>query len=289
MSVGSRPRPVQVEPVWCGPALFERAMHGSGWRNLSRSRSNSGGLGVGIAVLPALMLLLSGCGTLQRLAEVGSPPVMTPTSDPTRAPGYRPLTMPMPSPEPVLASENSLWRNGSRAFFKDQRAAQVGDVVTVVVNTTDSAAVANATTADRAGSQNLGVPGLFGLESWLQKALPKGTNLNTLLSTTTAGAAQGTGKIARNESVQLRIGATITQVLPNGNLAVAGRQEMRVNSELRELIISGVIRPQDIASDNTVQHDRMAEARISYGGRGQLTDVQSARWGQQIIDVASPF
>jgi flagellar L-ring protein precursor FlgH len=236
-----------------------------------------------------LLALLSGCGTLERLSEVGSPPRMTPTADPTRDPAYRPVTMPMPSPEPAQASENSLWRNGSRAFFKDQRAAQVGDIVTVVVNTTDSAAVANATVANRTGSQSLGVPGLFGLQSALSKALPKGTDLSTLLSTTTAGVAQGTGTIARNEAVQLRIGATITQVLPNGNLALAGHQEMRVNSELRELVISGVIRPQDIASDNTVQHDRVAEARISYGGRGQLTDVQTARWGQQVIDLASPF
>ena len=236
-----------------------------------------------------LAILLSGCGALQRLSEVGSPPAMTPTSDPTRDPNWRPMTMPMPSPQPAQATENSLWRSGSRAFFKDQRAAQVGDIVTVVVNTVDSAALTNNTTADRKGSQNLGVPGLFGLEAALSKALPKGTDLTKLLNTTTAGTAEGTASIARNETVQLRVAGVITQVLPNGNLVVSGRQEMRVNSELRELVISGVIRPQDIASDNTVQHDRMAEARISYGGRGQLTDVQTARWGQQIIDVASPF
>jgi flagellar L-ring protein precursor FlgH len=237
----------------------------------------------------AAVLLLSGCGTLQRLSEVGSPPPMTPTTDPTHDPKWRPVTMPMPGPEPTQATANSLWRGGSRAFFKDQRAAQVGDIVTVVVNTVDSAALTNNTTADRKASQNLGVPGLFGLEATLKRALPSGTDLTNLLSTSTAGVNQGTASIARNETVQLRVAGVITQVLPNGNLVVSGHQEMRVNSELRELVISGVIRPQDIASDNTVQHDRMAEARISYGGRGQLTDVQTARWGQQVIDLASPF
>jgi flagellar L-ring protein precursor FlgH len=246
-------------------------------------------LGRRAALGGAATLLLSGCGTLQRLSEVGTPPAMTTTADPTHDPNWRPVTMPMPGAQPAQATSNSLWRSGSRAFFKDQRAAQVGDIVTVVVNTVDSAALTNNTTADRKGSQNLGVPGLFGLEATLQRALPKGTDLTNLLSTSTAGVAQGTASIARNETVQLRVAGVITQVLPNGNLVVSGHQEMRVNSELRELVISGVIRPQDIASDNTVQHDRMAEARISYGGRGQLTDVQTPRWGQQVIDLASPF
>jgi flagellar L-ring protein precursor FlgH len=242
-----------------------------------------------LVLLGGLILLLPGCGVLQRLSEAGSPPPMTPSSDPTKDPAWRPITMPMPRPEAAEAENNSLWRSGSRAFFKDQRAAQVGDIVTVVVNTTDSAALTNDTEANRAGSQSLGVPGLFGLQSALQRSLPKGTDLTQLLSTTTAGANKGTATIARNETVALRIAGVITQVLPNGNLVVSGHQQMRVNSELRELTISGVIRPQDIASDNTVQHDRMAEARISYGGRGQLTDVQTARYGQQILDVLSPF
>jgi flagellar L-ring protein precursor FlgH len=81
----------------------------------------------------------------------------------------------------------------------------------------------------------------------------------------------------------------VTQVLPNGNLVVAARQEIVVNSELRELKVTGVVRPQDIASDNTVLHDRMAEARIQYGGRGQMTDLQSPRWGQQLMDILLPF
>ena len=241
------------------------------------------------ALAVTTLLALAGCGSLQRLSEVGSAPAMTPTADPTKAPSWRPLTMPMPAPEPAIESIDSLWRPGSRAFFKDQRAAAVGDVVTVVVNVTDQAALNNSTTATRASSENLGAPSLFGLNAAISKALPAGTNLASLLSTTSSNSLKGVGNISRNETVQIRIAGTITQVLPNGNLVVVGSQEMRVNSELRALTISGVIRPQDIASDNTVQHDRLAEARISYGGRGTLADQQTPHYGQQLLDIISPF
>jgi flagellar L-ring protein precursor FlgH len=241
------------------------------------------------AILITAALLLQGCATFQRLGEVGSPPRMTQPSDPTKDPHWQPVSLPMPRPEFAASTPNSLWRPGSHAFFSDPRAAQVGDIITVVVNIVDSAVLNNATSASRTGAQALGVPDLFGLQTALSRALPKGTDLTKLVSTNTAGTAVGDGKITRGETVQLRVAAVITQRLPNGNLALAGRQEVRVNAELRELVLSGVIRPQDIMSDNTVLHDRMAEARISYGGRGQLTDVQTARYGQQVLDVISPF
>jgi flagellar L-ring protein precursor FlgH len=241
------------------------------------------------AILLAGSLLLQGCATFQRLGEVGSPPPMTQPSDPTKDPHWRPISLPMPRPEYAPSTSNSLWRPGAHAFFSDPRAALLGDIITVVVNIIDSAVLNNGTTAARNGSQALGVPDLFGLQTALSRALPSGTDLTKLVSTNTAGSNAGAAAIKRSESVQLRVAAVITQVLPNGNLALAGRQEVRVNSELRELVLSGVVRPQDIMSDNTVLHDRMAEARISYGGRGQLTDVQTARYGQQILDVVSPF
>ena len=135
----------------------------------------------------------------------------------------------------------------------------------------------------------MGIPDLFGIQSAISRALPKGVDLTKLVSTNSAGSALGSGNITRGETIQLRVAGEITQVLPNGNLAVAGKQAVRISSELRELMISGIIRPQDILSDNTVLHDRMAEARISYGGRGQLTDVQTPRYGQQVLDAISPF
>ena len=239
------------------------------------------------ALLLALLPLV-GCGALTTLSEVGRPPAMTPSSDPTQAASYRPLTMPMPHTEPAPERSNSLWRSGSRAFFKDQRAAQVGDIVTVVVNITDAANVQNGTAATRTGTEALGVPNLFGLEGSIPKILAKAT-ASSLLSTNSSNANTGTGTIKRNETVALRLAGVVTQVMPNGNLVVQASQEVRVNSELRELTVSGVVRPQDIASDNTVLHDRMAEARISYGGRGTLTSVQQPRWGQQVIDAVLPF
>ncbi len=228
---------------------------------------------------------LSACGTLGRLSEVGRPPALTPTEDPTKDPRWRPVSMPMPNGQPSPNESNSLWRSGSRAFFKDQRAAQVGDIVTVLVSMNDAANLKNVTSSNRTSTESGGLPNFFGLEA----ILPKAINPATLISASSTNNNTGTGQIQRNEAVTLRLAGIVTQVLPNGNLVIAARQEFVVNSELRDLRVTGVIRPQDIASDNTVLHDRMAEARISYGGRGQLTDLQRARWGQQITDILMPF
>jgi flagellar L-ring protein precursor FlgH len=241
------------------------------------------------AILIAISLSLQGCVGLQRLGEVGSPPPMTPTADPTKDPKWHPVSLPMPRPPPDPPTAASLWRPGSHAFFSDPRAAQIGDIITVVVNMADSAVLNDGTTATRAGSLVTGAPDLFGLQSAISHILPSGANLSQIASTNGSGAQVGVGNITRNEAVTLRVAAVVTQVLPNGNLALVGTQEFRVNSELRDLVVSGIVRPQDINADNTVLHDRLAQARISYGGRGQLTDVQTARWGQQFLDIASPF
>jgi flagellar L-ring protein precursor FlgH len=214
---------------------------------------------------------------------------MTPLTDPTLAPGYRPLTMPMPRGETVAPEANSLWRPGARAFFKDQRAAQVGDLITVLVNIADTAALQDQSSTGRTGTETMGMPNFFGLEALLPKIITSAIDPKNLVNTASTGASTGTGAITRNETITLRLAGEITQVLANGNLVVKARQEMRVNSELRELDVTGIIRPQDIASDNTVTHDRMAEARISYGGRGQITDYQTPRPGQQILDTLLPF
>jgi flagellar L-ring protein precursor FlgH len=238
-------------------------------------------------VVPLLLCLaVAGCGSLSRLSEVGRPPAMTPTANPTQEPTWRPVTMPMPAAQPAPNEPNALWRSGSRAFFKDQRAAQVGDIVTVLVNMNDAANLKNTTSADRSSKESGGMPNFFGMEALLPKTI---VDPAKLLSISSGNNNTGTGQIQRTEAVTVRLAGVVTQVLPNGNLVVVARQEFRVNSELRELQVTGVIRPQDIASDNTVQHDRMAEARIAYGGRGQLTDLQTPRWGQQVMDILLPF
>jgi flagellar L-ring protein precursor FlgH len=239
------------------------------------------------AVVVTCGLAASGCGNLQRLSEIGRPPAMSKSADPTKDPNYRPMTMPMPRAQTAPNEANSLWRSGSRAFFKDQRAAQVGDIVTVVVSMTDSAQLNNVTTLTRASGEQAGIPDFAGLTSRL--GLTAIIDPSKLISLSSANNNTGNGQIKRNEAVALRLAGVVTQVLPNGNLVIMARQEFVVNSELRELRVTGVIRPQDIASDNTVLHDRMAEARIEYGGRGEMTDLQTTRWGQQLMDILAPF
>jgi flagellar L-ring protein FlgH len=231
------------------------------------------------------LLCLSGCAGLADLTENGHPPRMTTTSDPTQTPGYRPVTMPMPPLQPPPTEVGSLWRPGSRAFFKDQRASQVGDLITIIVGISDNASLVNNTSAASSGSEDFGIPSLFGFKG---KALSHITN-SSALNTSSASANTAQGSINRTEAVALTLAGTITQVLPNGNFVVVARQEVRVNGELRQLMVSGVVRPQDITEDNTVTHDRIAEARISYGGRGQLTKLQTPRYGQQILDNVLPF
>lgn len=230
---------------------------------------------------------LAGCGAAERLSRVGQNPAMSPVISPTQHEDYRPVSMPMPTPLILEPAANSLWRPGARAFFKDQRAKVVGDVLTVVVNIQNERAQLSAqTTRTRDNSEGVNVPSLFGIDKGLI-APPKAGEPQ--LQAESTSNATGNGAIARSESINLRLAATILQVLPNGNLALSGRQEVRVNGELRELLVAGVIRPEDIRSDNTISWDKIAEARVSYGGRGTITDVQSPRYGQQIFDILFPY
>lgn len=243
--------------------------------------------------LPVLLLLpslaLSACGSVEKLSRIGRAPDMAPVESPTADPNWRPVSMPMPAPQDPLTAANSLWRPGSRTFLRDQRAAQVGDLVTVLVEIADRAQLQNSTEREREGSDRLGIPSLLGLPSSFARILPNGVDPSRLVETSGGSLSQGSGTLRRNEQVTLRVAATVTQTLPNGNLVVNGRQQVRVNHELRELQVTGIIRPQDIASDNTVRHDRLAEARIAYGGRGTLSDVQAPRYGQQVLDAILPF
>lgn len=234
------------------------------------------------------LLMLQGCGVLSKLSQVGQPPPMTPTSNPTLAPNWRPVTMPMPTPEPAPTEPASLWRSGSRAFFKDQRAARVGDILTILVNMNDNGTVKDATTISNNGAESMGIANLFGLENAIPHMLT-GVNPADLVNTNSTGSSGGNGQIKRSEAVTLSLAGVVTQVLPNGNLVVVARQQVRVNDELMTLSLSGVVRPEDISSENTIPDDRIAEERISYGGRGQLTNAQSPRWGQQLLNILLPF
>jgi flagellar L-ring protein FlgH len=233
--------------------------------------------------------MLTACGAADRLANVGKPPALSTIEDPTAQPGYKPVRMPMPPVEHASFAPNSLWRTGARGFFKDQRARQVGDLVTVRVRVTDRAQLENQTSRSRKNGETLGLPRLGGLETDLKKFLPNESDPENLISGSSNGSSQGQGSIRRSEQLTTNVAAVVTQVLPNGNLVIEGKQEIRVNFEVRELIVAGVVRPEDIESDNMVDSTKIAQARIAYGGRGQITDVQQPRYGQQVMDIILPF
>jgi len=241
-------------------------------------------------LLPLAMALpLISCSGIERLSRVGDAPPLAPITDPTADRRWRPVTMPMPNTQPPPPMENSLWRQGSRTFLRDQRAAQVGDLVTVLVAVQDEAQLRNQTQRSRQNAEAMGLPSILGLDASVPRIFPNTTRADSLVNASSSGNSLGTGELRRAETITLRIAATVTQTLPNGNLVVTGRQQMRVNSELRDLTIAGIIRPQDIASDNTVRHDRLAEARIAYGGQGTMSDVQRPRYGQEFLDIILPF
>ena len=241
-----------------------------------------------LAILALTAASLGGCGAADRLASIGKAPALAPIEDPTAQPGYKPVRMPMPSPQPVSYAANSLWRTGSRAFFKDQRAQQVGDIVTVKVLVTDKATLDNETKRSRTNAESFGAKNLFGAENKIPGALA-GATPGSLVNADSTSSSEGAGSVTRKEELITNVAAVVTQVLPNGNLVVEGKQEIRVNFEVRELIVAGTIRPEDIQADNTVDSTKIAEARIAYGGRGQITDVQQPRYGQQIADIVLPF
>ena len=233
--------------------------------------------------------VLTGCNAFSRVSQIGETPPLTTIQDPKTQPGYQPVSLPMPAPIVSERQPNSLWKAGSRAFFKDQRASQIGDILTVLVNFTDKAQFNNETQLQRTTNEQDTMPNVFGFESQLGKILPKSFNPATAVDITGATNNDGKATINRQEQVTLEVAALVTQVLPNGNLVVQGHQEIRVNYEVRDLQVTGVLRPQDISSVNTVPLDKLAEARVSYGGRGQLTSTQQPRYGEQLLDILAPF
>lgn len=240
-----------------------------------------------VSVSLAVLSVASGCSSIDRLSQIGEKPKLTEIDNPTTQPGYKPVQMPMPKPEAVSYAPNSLWRNGSRAFFKDQRAHQVGDILTVTVSISDQANFANETQRSRSGKEDSGITDFVGSKTLgvqAQKVLP-----GRILTEDSSSSSDGKGSIQRSESLTTSVAAVVTQVLPNGNLVVEGKQEIRVNYEIRELIVAGIVRPEDIQSDNIIDSTKIAQARISYGGRGQITDIQQPRYGQQVMDILLPF
>lgn len=242
------------------------------------------------AAISLVAVSLSACNMINRLSEVGSTPSLSTIENPANmVAGGQEISLPMPAPVDVERPPSSLWRPGSRAFLKDQRAAEVGDILTVIIEINDSAAISNRTNRSRTNAEDASATSFLGYEASLASILPTAVDATDLVDLDSTSSSEGAGAVARDESINLRVAALVTQVLPNGNLVVAGRQEVRVNYEVRELQVAGLIRPQDITSTNQINYDQIAEARIAYGGRGQISDVQQPRYGQQVFDIIWPF
>ena len=242
-----------------------------------------------IATMAALTSLLGACSITDKLVAVGQAPVLTAIADPTSEPGYRPIVMPMPEATAVSYQPNSLFRSNSKGFFKDQRAHRVGDILTVMITISDKAQIANKTDRSRSSTNDAGVTGVLG--SVFDTVIGDDLNVSAdaAVGTNSGIKDNGSGSVNRSEKLETQMAAVVVQVLPNGNLVIEGHQEVRVNFERRDLVVSGIVRPEDIGADNTIDSSKIAEARISYGGKGQITDVQQPRYGAQVLDAILPF
>lgn len=228
----------------------------------------------------------SGCVALQDAAGEAQ---LSPITNPATIAGAQRISMPQPAPSTEPAGPNTLWRTGARSFFGDQRAAQIGDLLTVNIEIADRASVANTTARSRTGAQEMGIQGLMGFEEKLIDVLPGTPSLDPAIGFDSNSTSSGTGSVNRAETINLTVAAVIIDKLPNGNLVIGGSQEVKVNAEVRQLLVSGVIRPQDIAADNTIDHTKIAEARISYGGHGDISTVQRSRYGSRVFEEVAPF
>ena len=244
---------------------------------------------LGRVSLCLLTLGTSGCYRAQRLQEVGAQPALTPTQDPRAS--YHKVTTPLPREVPYAPASHSLWRTGARTFFKDQRANREGDILTVLVDTDDRADLQNSTRFGQNSQFQSAIPNLLGLEqSALGKVLPKEFDPKSAVKFSRKPLHDsGSGTIRRKEKIHFRMAAMVMEVLPNGTLSIKGRQEIRVNGELRALELTGFVRPEDILADNSVAADRISEARIVYGGRGSMSDHQDPPALYQIMQNAWPF
>lgn len=231
-------------------------------------------------------LAMTGCA---RLGQVGQVPELTSPASGNEVFAMNVAAVPDVAHVPDRAEGASLWTSGRASLLGDRRAGQRGDILTVVIEINDSAEFSNSSERERSGSEELGVPNLFGLPQRIEGLLTGGGSLEEAVEFDSTSRSAGEGAVRRNEELTLRVAATVTEVLQNGVLRIEGSQEVRVNNEVRELLVSGYVRPEDISRQNSIEYDRIAAARISYGGRGLITDVQRPRYGQEVVDTILPF
>ncbi|WP_093322981.1 flagellar basal body L-ring protein FlgH [Shimia haliotis] len=232
------------------------------------------------------MAFLAGCSSSDHF---GKPPSLTPVSDSPEQ--YAMMTPPLPETTQVSRNTDqaSLWSRNRKSLLGDRRAMRRGDILTVVIELDENASIDNKTERSRSGSQSMTVPQLFGIPQRIDENLPDGASMANAVELGSTSAATGDGSVNRSEKLELQVAATITEILPNGVLKIQGMQEIRVNYELRELLVSGFVRPEDISRQNSIPIEKIASARVSYGGRGQISDMQQPRYGQQALETVLPF
>ncbi|WP_245216417.1 flagellar basal body L-ring protein FlgH [Sagittula salina] len=229
---------------------------------------------------------LTACG---RLNHIGKEPDFTPQTESEERVAMVASGIATVQPVARASDRASLWAAGQTSLLGDRRAMKRGDILTVVIEISDSAEMKATSSRSRGGSESLAIPDLFGIPERVNQGLTDGASLDSAVDLNSAASSNGDGSVKRSEKLTLRVAATVVDVLPNGVLAIEGSQEVRVNFELRELLVSGYVRPEDISRQNEITYDKIASARISYGGRGHISDVQQPRIGQQILDVVLPF
>ncbi|MCB1332079.1 MAG: flagellar basal body L-ring protein FlgH [Roseivivax sp.] len=233
-----------------------------------------------------MVALLAGC---DRMDHLGKPPSLSDTETTREHSAMVYSGIPDKALPERAVDRASLWSRERTSLLGDRRAMRRGDILTVVIEIDERAEISNATARSRNASQSMSVPDLLGIPQRIDQGLTDGASMGSAVSLDGQANASGDGSVRRNEKLTLRVAATVVDVLPNGVLAIQGNQEVRVNFELRELLVSGYVRPADITRLNEITYDKIASARISYGGRGQITDMQQPRYGQQVLDMVLPF
>ncbi|MGL4238150.1 flagellar basal body L-ring protein FlgH [Tabrizicola sp.] len=233
-----------------------------------------------------LALALAGCG---KLGQVGRAPEFSGLEGSNQHYAMYSAALPDDLPPETPSDASSLWTAGTDSLFGDRRAAQRGDIVTVVIEIDDSASISNSTGRNRSGEQTSGLPEFLGIPQRIDEGLPDGASMAEAFEMSSSSTFKGSGSVSRKEKLTLRIAATVVEELPNGVLRIEGQQEVRVNFEMRELIVTGYVRPIDISRQNEITYDKIAGARIAYGGRGQITDMQQPTYGQQVAEIVMPF
>lgn len=232
------------------------------------------------------LVVLGACG---RMDHVGKAPSFTPANESNEHVAMLYQGLPTQTQTRRSVDGASLWSGSQQSLLGDRRAMKRGDIMTVVIEIDEEAEISNDTSRSRSGSESLNMPHLLGLPQRLDRHMPEGASSADAVELGSSSSSGGKGSVKRSEKLELRVAATVVDVLPNGVLAISGTQELRVNFELRELLVTGYVRPQDISRQNEITYDKIAQARVSYGGRGQITDVQQPRYGQQLLDVVLPF